>query len=146
MARAFGESRTGSVRLVEGGVDVVILLVEDLVDLGGTAKFVAKHLTEERGARKIVLIAPYLKSTEVINTMEVIYFGLVPKDTWIITPREKVETLVKRVPFWRENGATLWFLPSATWSRLASGWFRASQCSSTITISCRACSCSRRWP
>lgn len=87
--------------------DRVIGVVEDLVDLGGTAKFVAKHLTEERGARKIVLIAPYLKSTEVINTMEVIYFGLVPKDTWIITPREKVETLVKRVPFWRENGATL---------------------------------------
>jgi hypothetical protein len=39
--------------------------------------------------------------------MEVIYYGLVPKDTWIITPRERVETLIKRVPFWRDSGATL---------------------------------------
>lgn len=87
--------------------DKVVGVVEDLVDLGGTAKFVAHYLAEEKKARKIVLIAPYLKSTEVINQMEVIYYGHVPKDTWIITPREKVETLIKRVPHWRDNGASI---------------------------------------
>ncbi len=86
--------------------DGVVGVVEDLVDLGGTAKFVAKHLIEDRGARKVILIAPYLKSTSVIDDMTVLYFGHVPKDTWIITPREKVETLVKRVPFWRDAGAS----------------------------------------
>lgn len=85
----------------------VVAVVDDLVDLGGTAKFVAKYLLEERKARKIILIATYLKSTEVMDAMEVIYYGHVPKDTWIITPREKVETLVKRVPFWRDEGATI---------------------------------------
>jgi hypoxanthine phosphoribosyltransferase len=89
---------------VEG---LVVGVVEDLVDLGGTAKFVAQYLIEERGARKVILIAPYLKSTDVMDSMHVIYYGHVPKDTWIITPREKVETLIKRVPFWRDNGATL---------------------------------------
>lgn len=87
--------------------DEVVAVIEDLVDLGGTAKFVARYLVDERQARKIVLIAPYLKSTEVMDEMTVIHYGYVPKDTWIITPREKVETLVKRVPHWRDNGATL---------------------------------------
>lgn len=85
----------------------VIGVVEDLVDLGGTARFVANYLTDERKARKVVLIAPYLKSTGLLNEMEVIYYGHVPKDTWIITPRERVETLIKRVPYWRDRGATL---------------------------------------
>ncbi|WP_119067514.1 phosphoribosyltransferase [Aggregatilinea lenta] len=87
--------------------DAVVGVVEDLVDLGGTARFVAQYLVEERKARKIVLIAPYLKSKSAIEEMDVIYFGHVPKDTWIVTPRERVETLVKRVPFWRDKGATL---------------------------------------
>lgn len=82
-------------------------VVDDLVDLGGTAKFVATYLTEERGASKIVLIAPFLKNPNITETMEAIWYGLVPKDTWIITPREKVETLVKRVPYWRDHGATI---------------------------------------
>jgi hypoxanthine phosphoribosyltransferase len=85
----------------------VVGVVEDLVDLGGTARFVAQYLVNEHKARKIVLIAPYLKSTNVIEEMRVIYYGHVPKDTWIITPRERVETLIKRVPYWRDNGATL---------------------------------------
>ncbi len=87
--------------------DRVIGVVEDLVDLGGTARFVERILLEESKARKVVLIAPYLKSTGVLNEMEVIFYGHVPKDTWIITPRERVETLVKRVPYWRDLGATL---------------------------------------
>lgn len=86
--------------------DKVVGVVDDLVDLGGTARFVQEYLTKEGKARKIVLIAPYLKSTKVMDEMEVIFYGHVPKDTWIITPREKVETLIKRVPFWRDNSAS----------------------------------------
>lgn len=85
----------------------VVGVIEDLVDLGGTAQFVAQYLLKEKGAKKIVLIAPYLKSTGVMETMEVLFYGHVPKDTWIITPREKVETLIKRVPHWRDNGASI---------------------------------------
>jgi hypoxanthine phosphoribosyltransferase len=85
----------------------VVGVIEDLVDLGGTARFVAHFLREEHHASKIVLIAPYLKSTLQGDEMHVISFGNVPKDTWIIMPREKVETLIKRVPFWRDNGASL---------------------------------------
>ena len=87
--------------------DKVVGVVEDLVDLGGTAKFVNQYMMEEQKARKVVLIAPYLKTTSVMDDMPVIYYGHVPKDTWIITPREKVETLVKRVPHWRDNGANI---------------------------------------
>lgn len=85
----------------------IVSVVEDLVDLGGTARFVAQYLVDEHHARKIILIAPFLKTTEVMNEMLVIYYGSVPKDTWIITPREKVETLIKRVPHWRDHGATM---------------------------------------
>lgn len=87
--------------------DRVVGVIEDLVDLGGTARFVAQYLREERGARQVVLIAPYLKSLIAPQEMEVISHGIVPKDTWIIMPREKVETLVKRVPYWRDHGASL---------------------------------------
>jgi hypoxanthine phosphoribosyltransferase len=85
----------------------VVGVIEDLVDLGGTAQFVAEYLMKEKGAKKVVLIAPYLKSTGVMEKMEVLFYGHVPKDTWIITPREKVETLIKRVPYWRNNGANI---------------------------------------
>ncbi|MEL6310664.1 MAG: hypothetical protein AAFQ52_21185, partial [Chloroflexota bacterium] len=71
------------------------------------ANFVNQYLTEDKGARHVVLIAPYLKTTAVMENMEVIHYGHVPKDTWIITPREKVETLIKRVPHWRNNGAPI---------------------------------------
>ncbi|GAB5491022.1 MAG: hypothetical protein Phog2KO_12370 [Phototrophicaceae bacterium] len=87
--------------------DKVVGVVEDLVDLGGTANFVHQYLTQEKKARKVVLIAPYLKTTAVMDNMDVIHYGHVPKDTWIITPREKVETLIKRVPYWRDNGANI---------------------------------------
>lgn len=87
--------------------DKVVGVIDDLIDLGGTAQFVANYLQQEKGARKIILIAAFIKSTNITDKMEVIYYGRVPKDTWIITPREKVETLVKRVPHWRNNGATI---------------------------------------
>jgi hypothetical protein len=34
------------------------------------------------------------------------WFGETPQDTWIITPRERVETMVKRVPVWKERGVS----------------------------------------
>jgi hypoxanthine phosphoribosyltransferase len=83
----------------------VVGVVEDLVDLGGTAKFVSTYLYQH-GARETILIAPYLKSRNLLDEMHVISFGFVPKDTWIITPRERVETLIKRVAYWRERGAS----------------------------------------
>jgi hypoxanthine phosphoribosyltransferase len=85
----------------------VVGVIDDLVDLGGTAKFVEKYLITEKGAVKVVLIAAFLKNPSIKNDMDVIYFGNVPKDTWIITPREKVETLIKRVPYWRNAGASI---------------------------------------
>ena len=84
----------------------VVGVVEDLVDLGGTAKFVMEYLSQH-GARDTILIAPYLKSRSLMQEMRVITFGFVPEDTWIITPRERVETLIKRVPYWRDQGATI---------------------------------------
>lgn len=96
--------------LHELSIDVtgrVVGVIEDLVDLGGTARFVADYLTRERGALKIVLVAPYLKSAISAENMQVISYGNVPKDTWIIMPREKIETLIKRVPYWRDRGASL---------------------------------------
>lgn len=86
--------------------DQVVGVVEDLIDLGGTARFVSEYL-REKGVRDTVLIAPYLKNQDILDDLHVIYYGFVPKDTWIITPREKVETLIKRVPFWRDHGASL---------------------------------------
>ena len=81
-------------------------MVEDLIDLGRTARFVRDTLTSEKyGAREVVIIAPYRKSAAATDTMEAITFGLIPHDTWVITPRERVETMVKRVPFWVKNGA-----------------------------------------
>lgn len=82
-----------------------VAVIEDLVDLGGTARFVSKYL-RQHGAYEVVLIAPYLKNTLIKDDLTVISFGIVPKDTWIITPRERVETLVKRVPYWRDHGAS----------------------------------------
>jgi hypothetical protein len=35
------------------------------------------------------------------------WFGETPQDTWIITPRERVETLMKRAPVWKERGASI---------------------------------------
>lgn len=78
--------------------------VKDLVDPGGTARFVADYLAVH-GARASVLIAPWLKNREVLDAMPVINFGFVPADTWIVMPRERVETFIKRVPYWRSRGA-----------------------------------------
>lgn len=83
-------------------------VVEDLIDLGGTARFVRNLLcSPEYGARDVVIIAPYRKSrASIADDLEVLTFGVIPHDTWVITPRERVETMVKRVPFWANNGAS----------------------------------------
>ena len=83
-------------------------IVEDLIDLGGTARFVHSLLcSPEYGALDTVIIAPYRKSAAALNPdMEFLTFATFPHDTWIITPRERVETMVKRVPFWAQQGAS----------------------------------------
>lgn len=83
-------------------------VVEDLIDLGGTARFVHDILcSPEYGARDTVIIAPYRKSAAALLAgASALTFGLVPHDTWVITPRERVETMVKRVPFWAGQGAS----------------------------------------
>jgi hypoxanthine-guanine phosphoribosyltransferase len=84
-----------------------VAIVEDLIDLGMTAKFVQDTLcSPEYGARETIIIAPYRKSASSITAAESITFGIVPHDTWIITPRERVETMIKRVPYWAAQGAT----------------------------------------
>jgi hypoxanthine phosphoribosyltransferase len=85
--------------------DHVVAIVEDLADLGRTAQYVQDVLcSEQYGARETVLIAPYKKSKTTVFSMDVIAFGIVPADTWIITPRERIETMIKRVPYWVQQG------------------------------------------
>lgn len=84
----------------------VVGIVEDLADLGRTAKYVQSVLlSEQYGARETLLIAPYRKTATANFNMETITFGVVPQDTWVITPRERVETMIKRVPYWAKQGA-----------------------------------------
>ncbi len=95
-------------RLQPLSIDVrghVTAIVEDLADLGRTAKYVQEVLcSEEHGARETMLIATYRKSHTTNFNMDVIAFGVVPQDTWIITPRERIETMMKRVPYWATQG------------------------------------------
>lgn len=85
----------------------VVGIVEDLADLGRTVKYVQSVLcSPDYGAKETVLIAPYRKSAAAHFDMDVIAFGWVPADTWIVTPRERVETMIKRVPYWAANGLT----------------------------------------
>jgi hypoxanthine-guanine phosphoribosyltransferase len=86
--------------------DQVVAIGEDLVDLGGTTKFVTKILVD-KGAKEVVMVAPFVKSAAPDLGMEVVSVSRVPKDTWIITPRERVETMVKRMPYWIDKGANL---------------------------------------
>lgn len=86
----------------------VVGIVEDLADLGRTAKYVQSVLcSPDYGASETVLIAPYRKSAVAHFEMDVIAFGWVPADTWIISPRERIETMIKRVPHWAANGLSV---------------------------------------
>ncbi len=81
-----------------------VLVVDDLGDRGGTMKFLKEYISEQ-GAAKVMTALVYMKPQATQVCPADFYFGEVEQDCWIITPREAVETLVKRVPVWRERGA-----------------------------------------
>ena len=83
----------------------VVLVIDDLGDRGGTMQFLRDHLTGG-GARQVLTLALYMKPTALAVCPADFHFGEVSQDTWIITPRETVETLAKRVPVWKERGAS----------------------------------------
>jgi hypoxanthine phosphoribosyltransferase len=82
----------------------VVLVIDDLGDRGGTLQFLTRYIVE-KGAKAVLTLALYMKPLAMKTCPVNFYFGTVPQDTWIITPRECVETMVKRVPVWRERGA-----------------------------------------
>ena len=61
----------------------------------------------DSGAHKVLNLAVYMKPKALSVCAADFYFGETPQDTWIITPRERIETLMKRVPVWRERGADM---------------------------------------
>lgn len=76
-------------------------VIDDLIDTGGTLAFVENELKgPEYNASRVVLIAPFIKKRREEITQDIIYFGEVPSDTWIITPRERDETLKDRLLEW----------------------------------------------
>ncbi len=84
--------------------DETVLVVDDLGDRGGTLQFLLEHL-REAGAREVLSLVIYMKPRALKTCPADFHFGEVEQDTWIITPREMVETLCKRVPVWRAWGA-----------------------------------------
>ena len=96
--------------LVQHGISIpisgkTVLMVDDLGDFGGTMKFLTDYALDS-GAYKALNLVLYMKPAAKKNCCADFYFGETPQDTWIITPRERVETLVKRVPVWKERGAS----------------------------------------
>jgi hypoxanthine phosphoribosyltransferase len=84
--------------------DEVVLVIDDLGDRGDTLQFLTRYIAE-KGAKTVLTLAVYMKPAAMHTCPVDFFFGTVPQDTWIITPRERVETMVKRVPVWRERGA-----------------------------------------
>jgi hypoxanthine phosphoribosyltransferase len=84
----------------------VVLVIDDLGDRGDTMAFIREHLLTA-GARRVLTLALYMKPRALATCPANFQFGVVEQDTWIITPRETVETLIKRVPVWRERGADI---------------------------------------
>lgn len=82
----------------------VVLVIDDLGDRGGTLQFLTQYIAE-KGAKQVLTLALYMKPQALQACPVDFHFGEVEQDTWIITPRETVETMVKRVPVWRERGA-----------------------------------------
>ena len=82
-----------------------VLVIDDLGDGGGTLKFLSQYVLDS-GARKVLNLALYMKPAAMKACCADFWFGETPQDTWIITPRERVETIIKRVPVWRERGAS----------------------------------------
>ena len=95
--------------LVQHGISIpiseqTVLLIDDLGDRGGTMDFLVKYVGDS-GARKVLTLALYMKPAALDLCPADFWFGETPQDTWIITPRERVETIIKRVPVWIERGA-----------------------------------------
>jgi hypoxanthine phosphoribosyltransferase len=84
--------------------DAVVLVIDDLGDRGGTLQFLTQYIAG-KGARQVLTAAVYMKPLALQTCPVNFHFGEVQQDTWIITPRELVETMIKRVPVWRERGA-----------------------------------------
>ena len=96
--------------LVQHGISIpisgqTVLMVDDLGDRGDTMKFLTSHILQS-GAYKALHLVLYMKPAAIEKCCADFYFGETPQDTWIITPRDRVETLVKRVPLWRQRGAS----------------------------------------
>ena len=87
-------------------LDETVLIIDDLGDRGGTMEFLIQYLAE-KGAKKILTLALYMKPMAMSACPVDFFFGELQQDTWIITPREYVETMVKRVPVWKSRGANL---------------------------------------
>lgn len=96
--------------LVQHGISIPIsgenvLIIDDLGDCGGTMRFLTQYITDS-GAHKVLNLAMYMKPVALETCGADFWFGETPQDTWIITPRERVETMFKRVPIWKERGAS----------------------------------------
>jgi hypoxanthine phosphoribosyltransferase len=97
--------------LVQHGISIpisgeTVLVIDDLGDGGGTLKFLTQYVLDS-GAHKVLNLVLYMKPKAKEVCAADFYFGETPQHTWIITPRERVETLMKRVPVWKQRGATV---------------------------------------
>ena len=97
--------------LVQHGISIpvsgeTVLLIDDLGDRGGTMDFLVEYVGDS-GASKVLTLALYMKPAAMDLCPADFWFGETPQDTWIITPRERVETIIKRVPVWKERGADM---------------------------------------
>jgi hypoxanthine phosphoribosyltransferase len=95
---------------VQHGISIAVsgetvLVVDDLGDKGGTMDFLLGY-TRDSGASKVLSLALYMKPAAMDLCPADFWFGETPQDTWIITPRERVETMIKRVPVWKSRGAS----------------------------------------
>ena len=97
--------------LIQHGISIpisgeTVLVIDDLGDGGETMQFLSRYVLDS-GARKVLNLALYMKPKAMKRCRADFYFGETPQHTWIITPRERVETLIKRVPVWKERGASM---------------------------------------
>ncbi len=97
--------------LVQHGISIpisseTVLVIDDLGDGGGTMQFLTGYILDS-GANKVLNLAIYMKPKAMELCGADFYFGEAPQHTWIITPRERVETLMKRVPLWKQRGADM---------------------------------------
>ena len=97
--------------LIQHGISIpisgeTVLIIDDLGDCGGTMQFLTQYIADS-GALRVLNLAMYMKPVAMKTCAADFWFGQTPQDTWIITPRERVETMFKRVPIWKERGATV---------------------------------------